>query len=161
MGVPFPKGLDKRTRLFLVFRQGFGVNEGQLKGKLVCGVIHKRVVRSFRTFGLFPTPDRPNSFEPPKQQFQMSKFKCQIKSQCLNVKTLNFPQQLNSQLVNPVDNSTTRTINLPHLSFDIWHSFELCLPREMLELFHRGALAFVYSNFCDFFSKLEQLHAFF
>jgi hypothetical protein len=25
----------------------------------------------------------------------------------------------------PVDNSTTRTINLPHLSFDIWHSFDL------------------------------------
>jgi hypothetical protein len=31
--------------------------------------------------------------------------------------------------------------------FSICHSFELCLPREMLELFHRGALSFVIITF--------------
>ena len=31
---------------------------------------------------------------------------------------------------------------IPTLHFVIWYLFELCLPREMLELFHRGALTF-------------------
>jgi MFS family permease len=33
---------------------------------IALGVKDHREWRSFRTFGLFPTPDRPNSFEPPK-----------------------------------------------------------------------------------------------